>query len=73
MAAQTTASDGFAPILKALATMQSNVAGKEKADAHSFLEKFQKSVCRIQFHPSIKPNFYPVRSLECYSRHPARL
>lgn len=50
MAAQTTGSDGFAPILKALATMQSNVAGKEKADAHSFLEKFQKSVRRIQFY-----------------------
>lgn len=49
MATQTAATDGFAPILKALATMQSNVAGKEKADAHSFLEKFQKSVRRIPF------------------------
>jgi hypothetical protein len=50
MATQPTATDGFAPILKALATMQSNVAGKEKAEAHTFLEKFQKSVCRIPSH-----------------------
>lgn len=50
MATQTTATDGFAPILKALATMQSNVAGKEKAEAHTFLEKFQKSVCHIPSH-----------------------
>lgn len=34
---------GFAPIVTALATMQSNVQGKEKLEAHRFLEKFQKS------------------------------
>lgn len=34
---------GFAPILAALATMQSNVQGKEKHEAHQYLEKFQKS------------------------------
>jgi transportin-3 len=34
---------GFGPIIAALATMQSNVQGKEKAEAHQFLEKFQKS------------------------------
>jgi len=53
MAAQPTATDGFVPILKALATMQSNVAGKEKAEAHTFLEKFQKSVCRNPSLPTI--------------------
>ena len=41
-----TSGDGgaFAPILAAMNTMQSNVQGKEKADAHEYLEKFQKSV-----------------------------
>lgn len=34
---------GFAPILAALSTMQSNAQGKEKGEAHQFLEKFQKS------------------------------
>lgn len=34
----------LAPILAALSTMQSNVQSKDKAAAHEFLEKFQKSV-----------------------------
>lgn len=74
MATQTTATDGFAPILKALATMQSNVAGKEKADAHNFLEKFQKSVRRIPF-PFLHQilTSFSVRSMECHPRHTARL
>lgn len=38
----------FAPVLAAVATMQGNVPRSEKAQAHEFLEKFQKSVriCR---------------------------
>lgn len=44
MATKAANAGGFAPILAALATMQSNVQGKEKAAAHEFLEKFQKSV-----------------------------
>ncbi len=36
--------DGLAPILVALSTMQSNVQGKDKMQAHEYLEKFQKSV-----------------------------
>ncbi|KAK5445198.1 Nuclear import receptor [Exophiala xenobiotica] len=43
MEAKPGAAGGFAPVLTALRTMQSNVAGKDKADAHEFLEKFQKS------------------------------
>jgi transportin-3 len=46
MAAQAGAAAGLEPVLKALATMQSNVAGKQKTDAHEFLEKFQKSVSK---------------------------
>lgn len=44
MAANATAQGALPQILSALATMQSNVGGKEKAQAHEFLEKFQKSV-----------------------------
>ncbi|KIW99919.1 uncharacterized protein Z518_10847 [Rhinocladiella mackenziei CBS 650.93] len=43
MADKADTTTGFTPVLAALATMQSNVAGKEKSDAHEFLEKFQKS------------------------------
>jgi len=38
------ATAGFAPVLEALATMQSNVDRARKAQAHAFLEAFQKSV-----------------------------
>jgi len=65
MANKTGAANGFAPVLSALVTMQSNVAGKDKTEAHEFLEKFQKSVRRIikrafglaqaDFHNSRKP------------------
>jgi transportin-3 len=44
MANKTPDSGGFAPVLAALETMQSTGQGKEKAVAHEFLEKFQKSV-----------------------------
>ena len=33
----------FAPVLSALATMQSNVGNNQKSQAHSYLEQFQKS------------------------------
>lgn len=35
---------GFAPVLAALATMQSNIDRAQKEQAHRFLEEFQKSV-----------------------------
>ena len=35
---------GFAPVLAALSTMQSNVERPQKTQAHEYLEKFQKSV-----------------------------
>lgn len=35
----------FAPVLAALATMESNVDRAQKGQAHDFLEQFQKSVC----------------------------
>lgn len=40
----TSGQDGFAPILAALATMQSTAERTEKKQAHAFLEQFQKSV-----------------------------
>ncbi|RVX67628.1 hypothetical protein B0A52_08157 [Exophiala mesophila] len=43
MADHQSVQDGFAPVFKALATMQSNLSSKEKTQAHEFLEKFQKS------------------------------
>ena len=39
---------GFAPILAALSTMQSNAERSEKSQAHDYLEKFQKSVRRVK-------------------------
>ena len=44
---------GFAPVLAALSTMQSNVERSQKSQAHEYLERFQKSVCRTD------TNFYP--------------
>ena len=43
MAANNSSLGALAPILSALATMQSHAAAKDKAGAHEFLEKFQKS------------------------------
>ena len=40
----STGADGFAPVLAALETMQSNVDRAQKSQAHEYLEKFQKSV-----------------------------
>lgn len=44
MAANDAGQGAVAAILAALNTMQSNVASKDKVEAHEFLEKFQKSV-----------------------------
>ncbi|KAJ8604935.1 hypothetical protein MRB53_041611 [Persea americana] len=38
-----TAVDAFAPVLSALATLQANVDRAQKAQAHEYLEQFQKS------------------------------
>lgn len=35
---------GFAPVLAALSTMQSNAERSQKSQAHDYLESFQKSV-----------------------------
>ncbi|KAK5939344.1 Nuclear import receptor [Knufia obscura] len=43
MAANNSSQGALAPMLSALATMQSHAASKDKAGAHEFLEKFQKS------------------------------
>lgn len=55
MAAKSDAQVGFAPVLTALATMQSNASRAEKGQAHEFLEMFQKSVrlfrCVLLRHP----------------------
>ena len=42
-AATMNAQQAFAPVLSALATMQSNADRSSKGQAHSFLEQFQKS------------------------------
>lgn len=47
MAANADAQQAFAPVLAALATMQANTDRSQKAQAHEFLEQFQKSVSRI--------------------------
>ena len=47
MAPSQQASEAFAPVLSALSTMQSNTSRPQKAQAHEYLEKFQKSVCDI--------------------------
>ncbi|KIW34077.1 uncharacterized protein PV07_00877 [Cladophialophora immunda] len=44
MADKANPASGYAPILSALATMQSNAGKEEKTNAHEFLEKFQKSL-----------------------------
>lgn len=44
MAANDQGQAAIAAVLAALNTMQSNVASKDKVEAHEFLEKFQKSV-----------------------------
>ncbi|QKX60522.1 uncharacterized protein TRUGW13939_07667 [Talaromyces rugulosus] len=44
MASKGPDGQAFAPVLSAVAAMQGNVSRAEKAHAHEFLEKFQKSV-----------------------------
>lgn len=53
-----TAGQAFGPVLAAVATMQGNVSRTEKAHAHEFLEKFQKSV---RYLPTPHPFSVPVR------------
>ena len=45
-------SEAFAPVLSALDSMKSNGSRQQKAQAHDYLEKFQKSV-RCIIHPEI--------------------
>jgi len=47
MAANGEAQQAFAPILAALATMQANTDRSRKAQAHEYLEQFQKSVSQL--------------------------
>ena len=57
---------GFAPILAALSTMQSNAERSEKSQAHDYLEKFQKSVRRVKIclvHSMNQPDIHIARSL----------
>lgn len=41
------ASERYAPVLAALATMQSSAERTQKSQAHEYLEKFQKSVSTL--------------------------
>ena len=62
----TLGAGGFAPILAALSTMQSNAERSEKSQAHNYLEKFQKSVRRVQIcliHLINQPDIHIARSL----------
>ncbi len=72
---------GFAPVLAALSTMQSNAGRSQKSQAHEYLENFQKSVRRIKTSSihSMKPtDIYVARSLVndtfdfIYRRHHGR-
>jgi alpha-D-ribose 1-methylphosphonate 5-triphosphate diphosphatase PhnM len=74
MAAKSGAADGFAPVLTALATMQSNAAGKEKSVAHEFLEAFQKSVRSQEVRAGHTQHTYftVVGSVEYYTCHLTR-
>jgi hypothetical protein len=42
---------GLAPILSAVATLQTNAPGKDKEAANDFLQKFQKSVSALKHVP----------------------
>lgn len=46
----STTQDGFAPVLAALSTLQGNIDRSQKADAHQYLEQFQKSVSILLAH-----------------------
>jgi transportin-3 len=60
MAAKSSPEAGFAPVLAALATMQSNASRSEKGQAHEFLEQFQKSVRLISFYPCLISTDQPL-------------
>jgi hypothetical protein len=72
MASNQQASVAFAPVLSALSTMQSNSSRPQKAHAHEYLEKFQKSVC-CTIHPHCwqKLRHETVRSMEHNPQHSA--
>lgn len=46
--------DGFASVLAALTTMQSNEQHTQKSQAHEFLENFQKTVSLHRSYPSLQ-------------------
>lgn len=46
--------DGFASVLAALMTMQSNEQRTQKAQAHEFLENFQKTVSLQRSYPPLQ-------------------
>lgn len=70
MASKSASASGFAPVLSALTTMQSNVAGKEKTEAHEFLEQFQKSVGVGRNSPRTRTYRLLVRSMEYHTCNP---
>lgn len=49
--------DGFASVLVALTTMQSNEERTQKSQAHEFLENFQKTVSLQRSYSAIQPDF----------------
>lgn len=57
-----TAGQAFGPVLAAVATMQGNVSRTDKAHAHEFLEKFQKSV---RYPRPLTPSPYQFASAQC--------
>jgi transportin-3 len=57
MAANGSANSSYGPVLAALNSLQSNVDREQKAKAHEFLEKFQKSVSSTFFEiPGLEKN-----------------
>lgn len=48
--------DGFASVLAALTTMQSNEQRTQKAQAHEFLENFQKTVSLQRSYTPLQPD-----------------
>lgn len=60
--------DGFASVLAALTTMQSNEECTQKSQAHEFLEKFQKTVSPPGSYFSLQTDFIFIH----YSRMPGQ-
>lgn len=72
MATKQVPDGGFAPIVAALNTMQSNLQGKEKVEAHEFLEKFQKSVSQPSKQRRIIADTKSDRGMDCNGCYIAR-